>query len=811
MRWPLCSVAFLYIAGLLLGRWLPLPLPALFACSFAAALAAFATFRHDHDRARLPALWLLLVLTGWTNMACHSAIVSPADLRLLAGAKPSLASVRGTLQASPTARVFERSSHDLWHSSAVLVAHQILLDETWQPASGKIIAYTSGLLSSNFFQGQSVEVAGVLDLPPGPRAPGLFDARTFYEHQGIYYQLRADPANDWNIPPQSPPLPIPLSDRFSVWARHALALGLGPEDTPLHLLWTLALDWKAPLTEPIEEPFLRAGTFHIFAVDGLRIGLLTAIGVGLLRALRMPRAVSGLLVVPAIWFYTAFTGWPASAVRAAIMMTIVIIGWAGRRPVDLVNSLFAAALVILLWEPGQLFQPGFQLSFLVVLCIALLLPLIQKLFLSRVFKTDPFLPDSLKSRWPGALRAAVIFIIDTSALSLAAWLGSIPLAAAYFHLFTPASVPANILVVPLTALALMGVMASLLTAAWFPALAVLFNHANWFLMSIIIHLSQWASHCPGGAFNVAAPSLVTFALYYLILFAVLTGWIFRSKFKWPASFAIFALVLGWLAQWSAENRVARFYFLPLQGGAAICATRAGPGKPVLFDCGNPRIAESVVKPFLAAQGINSLDALILTVGHVQDIGGAEIILTHFPARRVFLNPARDRSSAYRQNIDHIKSAAPFQDVSAGDNARGWTVLHPPPSARFDDADDNAMVLQRTVNGQSILLLSSLGRTGQDALVASHPDLRADIVVAKLPAQDEPLSPPLLQLLRPKLIVILDSENPATRCAAAKLRARLSTQSAPVVYGSDAGSLQLSLSAGGWNLKTAGGETLLTAP
>ena len=73
---------------------------------------------------------------------------------------------------------------------------------------------------------------------------------------------------------------------------------------------------------------MRAGTFHIFAVDGLRIGLLAGIGIGLLRALRMPRAVCGLLVVPVIWFYAGLTGWPASAVRAAVMMSIVIGGWA---------------------------------------------------------------------------------------------------------------------------------------------------------------------------------------------------------------------------------------------------------------------------------------------------------------------------------------------------------------------------------------------------------------------------------------------------------------------------------------------------
>jgi competence protein ComEC len=603
---------------------------------------------------------------------------------------------------------------------------------------------------------------------------------------------------------------MPLPDRFFHWATNTLALGLGPEDAPLRLIWTLALDWKAPLTEKVEEPFMRAGTYHIFAVDGLRIGLLAGIGVGLLRALRLPRALCGLLVIPVIWFYAGLTGWPASAVRATIMMSIVIGGWACHRPANLVNSLFAAAFVILLWDPWQLFQPGFQLSFLVVLCIAVLLPLVRNLFRSRVFQKDPFLPEMLKPRWPPPLQAAVRYAMDISALSLAAWLGSIPLAAAYFHLFTPVSVPANCLVVPVAALALMSSIGSLLTGAWLPGLAALFNHSGWFFMKCIIVLSRWAAQCPSGAFNVSTPAPVTYVLYYLVLFSVLTGWIFRSRIKWAVAVAILGLGVCWLAQRAAESKTARLHFLPLNGGSAVFADNAGSGDSMLFDCGNAQAAESVVKPFLRAQGVNTLDSLSLTVGHVQDSGGAKVVLTNFSVGRVFVNPVRDRSPAYRDVIREIKQTARWRTLQAGGDAGGWLALHPEPGIRFDDADDNALVFWREINGHSILLLSTLGRSGQDSLVEKNPNLRADIVVAGLPAQDEPLSEPLLRLIQPKLIIIIDSELPATRRASAKLRQRLAGQGAPVVYCRDAGALKLSLWRGGWDLKNAGGEVVRAA-
>jgi competence protein ComEC len=200
----------------------------------------------------------------------------------------------------------------------------------------------------------------------------------------------------------------------------------------------------------------------------------------LMQVLQVPRRWAGMAAVMGIWFYVVVTGFPTSAIRAAIMATIVIGGWIAKRPSDLMNSLFAAALVILLWDPQQLFQPGFQLSFVVVLCILLILPMIHG-WMKKPFEPDPFLPRQISSTqfWHGDWIANPrTFLIDTFAISLAAWLGSIPLAAYYFHVFNIVSTPANWVVVPLTALALISCLGSLLVGWCLPGTAALFNHAT---------------------------------------------------------------------------------------------------------------------------------------------------------------------------------------------------------------------------------------------------------------------------------------------------------------------------------------------
>src|SRR5206468_9477732 len=101
----------------------------------------------------------------------------------------------------------------------------------------------------------------------------------------------------------------PLSDRLRAWARNALALGLPCEDESLRLEWALTLGWKTALTDDVSEPFVRAATYHIFAVDGLRMAIIFGIFFALFRALSMPRALIGLALIPLLWFYVALTGW----------------------------------------------------------------------------------------------------------------------------------------------------------------------------------------------------------------------------------------------------------------------------------------------------------------------------------------------------------------------------------------------------------------------------------------------------------------------------------------------------------------------
>ncbi len=800
MKRPLLIPGLLYVAGILLGRLLSVPLLPLLAASLTLAIAAL-----SWSRLRPWLLYALVLLAGWTNFTRHITVLSPHDLRNVLREPFQIVTIRGRLCDTPSLRVYQLGEKESWRTLAQVEVTALCPNrQNWQPATGRMAVTTPGTLT-NFVGGQIVEVTGVAGPPRGAEAEGTFDYRAYLRLLGIYYSLQAASEEDWQS--VSSPRAPPLADRFRTWACQALARGLPVEDESLRLEWALTLGWKTALTEEVSEPFVRAATYHIFAVDGLRMAIIFGIFFGLFRAVCVPRAVCGVLLLPLIWFYVSLTGWPASAIRATVMLTVVIFGWVLKRPTELVNSLFLAALLILTWQPQQLFQAGFQLSFFVVLCIILILRPLREAT-HRLFAPDPLLPVDLRRQWPPLVRVPARFVGDVLLTSFAAWVGSLPLVAYYFHIVTPVSTPANLVAVPLCALVLMSNLASLLLVGWFPAAAELFNHAGWFWMECIRVSSVWFANWPKAYFYVPAPSLFTSGLYYFILLAAATGWLFQSKLRVWKLAGVGVLLLCWCGQCWRECSVTRLTILPGGGGAAIYYAPPGAGNDLLIDCGTTNAVQHLTKAFLRAQGLNRLPALALTHGDLHHVGGAEMVAGLFSAQQVCFSPVRFRSTAYRRTLEAFnRTPEQVRVVSRGDHLGPWTVLHPEPDDRFSQADDNALVCVATIRGTRVLLLSDLGHPGQNALLERIPDLRADIVVTGLPTQTEAVSDALLEAVQPKLIIVADAEFPASERATPRLRERLAAKVVPVVYTRSAGAATLEFRKNGWELHTTSGLML----
>jgi ComEC/Rec2-related protein len=569
--------------------------------------------------------------------------------------------------------------------------------------------------------GDELKLFGIAEVIAPPRNPGEFDMRSYLARHDVRRMLFVRyPEDGALIRHGGGNLILRLAQKSRAWMQNALCKGL--EDAPEveNFLSGIVLGLRHQTPEDIEEPFQQTGTLHLFAVAGLHVGIVAALFWMLAMVARFSRKWAAALIIPLLLFYAAVTGLHVSSIRAAVMSSILFGGLFFEREVFVLNSLAAAAFFLLCWNTNELFSTGFQLSFAVVGAIILFADSISG-FLQRWTAPDPFLPRGLLSgarRW---MHSGFKWLCDGVGVSLAAWLGSLPLVLWYFYIVTPISLVANLIVVPIAFFILAIALLSLLSTPLLTGLAVILNNANWLLAKLVLGIVQILAHVPGGYFYVEHPH-------------------------------------------SPEKVVAKVTVLDVGAGAAV-HLQAGSAN-WLFDCGNDRTYQRVVREYLHWAGINRLSGLLLTHGDSLHLGGTAQLLEDFHRIHVVDNAAPDRSVAHgklqRLFREHgIKT----DDLAAGEGfrlSRNVTahVLFPPRNFSSPIADDQTYVVHLLVAPSTrILCMSDSGIKTEQALLASRLNLRSDIVIKGQHHSGESGSDAFLDATRPRLIIATSRDFP----------------------------------------------------
>lgn len=242
----------------------------------------------------------------------------------------------------------------------------------------------------------------------------------------------------------------------------------------------IILGERQNIPDDIRQSFIRTGTSHIIAISGFNVGMVVFMALILLKAARIKRKIRYLLVIPILIIHMLAVGASSSVVRATIMAMAVLAGYLLDREANIVNSLSLSALIILGYNPMQLYDAGFQLSFISVLGIVLLSPRIIG-FSEKIF-----------SRCKGIRR----FCLNGFAVSLSAWLATLGLIAYYFRIISPVTLLANLIIVPLTSLIiLLGFSLSLSAMIW-PGLAGQIATTTNLTMSILFNIASGLSRLP---------------------------------------------------------------------------------------------------------------------------------------------------------------------------------------------------------------------------------------------------------------------------------------------------------------------------
>lgn len=375
--------------------------------------------------------------------------------------------------------------------------------------------------------GDTVQLCGPLETPEGARNPGGYDERVALARRGIYARLTVRRPEEWHLLSHA-------NSATSALNRLAYALKQGVLDhdhrafAPLRagVLDALLMGAKENLPPEVQETFARTGTAHLLGTAGLHVGLVAGLLLFLLPLFPIARRPALVLTLMGLVLYTLMTDGRASVVRAVIMTAVYLIGILLEREPDLPNALALAALGLLLANPFELFEPGFQISFATVLTLILGMPLIRPFLrmLEKRIRTDR--PESK------VMHRTVEYLAVCSGLTLCAQLGSLPLIAAYFNTLSVVGVLANILVVPVIAPLIMIGFAAAALGALSPGLAL---PCDWLLNALtayILNVLRICSELPAASFSVPSPPPALICLYYAIVWWAL--WRMRRRVLAPS-------------------------------------------------------------------------------------------------------------------------------------------------------------------------------------------------------------------------------------------------------------------------------------
>ena len=191
------------------------------------------------------------------------------------------------------------------------------------------------------------------------------------------------------------------------------------------------LGQRQDISKEIYNSYTQAGAIHILAVSGLHVGIILLLLNFIFKPLiyfKNGNYIKLIVIVLILWSYAVIAGLSASVVRAVTMFTAVAIGMHLKRPTNVYNTLTISAFFLLLFKPMFLFDVGFQLSYLAVLAIVIIQPMLEKLWKPKFKLIDFF--------WK-------IFTV-----TIAAQFGIIPVSLYYFHQFPGLFFLSNLVIIP---------------------------------------------------------------------------------------------------------------------------------------------------------------------------------------------------------------------------------------------------------------------------------------------------------------------------------------------------------------------------
>ncbi|MEJ2103948.1 MAG: DNA internalization-related competence protein ComEC/Rec2 [Ignavibacteriaceae bacterium] len=426
------------------------------------------------------------------------------------------------------------------------------------------------------------------------RNPGEFDYDAYLKSKGILGILSVNDTSSITI----------LNVEFNFFTnlifqvRKQIDLQIKKFHSPetASLLRGLLLADRGEINYQVKQQFINSGVVHVLAVSGLHVGYIILIFLFVFG--RFNLFLRSILTIAGLLCFMFITGVPPSVFRATVMAIVIIIAFLSNRSTNIINSISIAALIILVINPNEIYNPGFQLSFSAVLSIAIIFPYLEKMIASWNIQNK-------------IVRYLVLFL----GVSLSAQIGTLPLTLLYFNQFSIIALFTNLIVIPAIGVIIATAIVTLVFSSILPLIAIYFAAANDLVTKSILSIIKFSGELSFSHIKIFNYSVIDLILFYMMLGVLLY---YLPRFSRGISKAIlFVLVILNIFFLSVvddrellpDNSLSVFMIDVGQGDSFLI--KFPNSKTALIDAGNVTFTfdngERVIKPLLEYLGINKID------------------------------------------------------------------------------------------------------------------------------------------------------------------------------------------------------------
>ncbi len=648
--------------------------------------------------------------------------------------------------------------------------------DRWRHASGKAELLVDGHLLG-VKAADRVRVFAFFARPSPPGNPGEFD---FSRHRRTQRQL----FDLWTRHPDT----VAVVSRGPILSWRRLLGGIRDRSNDLlhrylqrrqaKLAAAVLLGAREQLSPDRTEEFFTTGTIHLLAISGLHVGILACGFWWATRLFAVRRRTALLAAAIFVIIYALLTDARPPVTRATILVVVFCVARFSGRHGSVFNTLAAAALVLLAWNPANLFRVGAQLSFLAVATISFFGP-----FFLAPGPEDPL--DRLIARTrPWYLRAWRRFMSaggSLCAISALIWLAALPLTMYRFHLVSPIALLLNPLVWLPVAIALFSGFGVLLFGWLLPPVGHVCGCVCNASLGALESTVSYAHRVEGSHFWASGPPTWWVIVFYGGLAALVAFPRYRPPRRWCA-----AILAGWIAvgvctsvvkdrlvRADGDNRLTCTF---LAVGHGACAVLELPdGRLLMCDAGrmgSPVSGARSLSAFLWSRRISHVDAVVLTHADADHYNSLPELFERFSVGVVYVSPFmfEEEGASLGALRDAIEEAnVPIRQIYSPDrlNVGGATqieVLHPPMRGVVGGDNANSIVLAVDHEGKRILLPGDLESPGLDDVLAEEP---VDFDVVLTPHHGSIRSVSLAAWSTPEWAIVSggpEEDNPAVRRA-----------------------------------------------